>query len=295
MKRFAPGWLLALSLAAQPGGSLSAPALGLVFDAKAGVLRPVLGVPGASYVGAPLEHALELRLAVVAPNGRFALAVAADDSLLLVTPDQRLPLAFALPAPERIRFNAAGDHAALARGASLDVLSLRGSEITVKWSAAVEQDGPLAVDAAGETVYAASGGRLLAIRQGGHDVQMEAGEIRSVEVAGERVIVAAGSGVLTGGGEVLLAAEDVTAALPLGDRLLVARRGGELAWLGSDGVLTPWAACPCAPTRLERQLEGRLLRLNALGQDTPLWMAEPVAGETRVFFAAVTGGGAADK
>ena len=283
--------LAALPVFAQNSGSLSAPALGLVFDAKASALRPILGVPGASYVGAALPHGGDLKLAEVAPGGRFALAVATDGALLLVTLDRRQPLALALETPDRLRFNPAGDHAVVARAGSLEVISGLPNEPRVKWSAALAQDGLLALDDTGDRVLAAAGAKLLAVRMGGQDVVLDGEEYRSLEFGAKsgRALAVTARGILAienNAAQLLAEQSEMAAAVPVGDRILLARRNGELAWLGAD---TAVATCPCAPTRLDRQLDGRLLRLNTL-DDAPLWMAEPGLAETKLFFSAFSGG-----
>jgi hypothetical protein len=68
--------LLAGSVAsvAQVGTRLSGPISGVVFDQHARVLRPIVGVPGASYLGLPI--ATDIDAAAVSADGSFALAVA---------------------------------------------------------------------------------------------------------------------------------------------------------------------------------------------------------------------------
>lgn len=52
---------------------LAGPVSGVVFDPADHALRPLVGVPGASYLGAPLADGLDS--AAVAPNGKLAAAV----------------------------------------------------------------------------------------------------------------------------------------------------------------------------------------------------------------------------
>ena len=67
---------------AQDGTALSGPVSGFVFDQKAQALRPMLGIPGAAYLGSAVFGSLEA--AAVAPDGSAALAVK-EGKLLLVT------------------------------------------------------------------------------------------------------------------------------------------------------------------------------------------------------------------
>ncbi len=64
---------LAVVLAAAQEVRLAAPISGAVFDAHSRSLRPVVGVPGAAYLGDALVSGLDL--AVVSPDGKLALAV----------------------------------------------------------------------------------------------------------------------------------------------------------------------------------------------------------------------------
>jgi len=65
-------WSVAMVMAAQPI-EVSGPISGLVFDSRAAAIRPIIGLPGAAYVGDVLVGGLEW--AAVAPGGRAALAL----------------------------------------------------------------------------------------------------------------------------------------------------------------------------------------------------------------------------
>src|SRR5512134_3362781 len=65
--------LLALGAAFGQDGGLTGPVSGMVFDADSRSLRPVVGVPGAAYLGQPAVSGLDW--ASVAPNGRAALVL----------------------------------------------------------------------------------------------------------------------------------------------------------------------------------------------------------------------------
>lgn len=72
---------LAVSGLAAQTSSVTGPVTGLVFDAHARAIRPMLGIPGASYLGDPLADAIDL--ASVSPDGRLAVA-ATDAGLFLL-------------------------------------------------------------------------------------------------------------------------------------------------------------------------------------------------------------------
>lgn len=71
MKRILGSVILVASAWAEDG--IRGPVPGFVFDEHTKALRPMIGMPGASYLGGAV--AAELDAAAVAPNGRLALAV----------------------------------------------------------------------------------------------------------------------------------------------------------------------------------------------------------------------------
>src|SRR5262249_24194041 len=71
---------LAALLEAQSQGTISGPVAGYVCDKASQALRPVVGLPGASLLGAPLSFGYNVTAAFVAPTVDSALAVAADGS-----------------------------------------------------------------------------------------------------------------------------------------------------------------------------------------------------------------------
>ncbi len=78
--------LFALGAAFGQNGGLTGPVSGMVFDAESRAVRPVVGVPGAAYLGQPAVS--DLDWASVAPNGRAALVLAnAQLRLLRWVPD----------------------------------------------------------------------------------------------------------------------------------------------------------------------------------------------------------------
>src|SRR5262245_9826140 len=74
--------LMPLAAAAQVTTRVGGPVSGIVFDQKSHSLRPMIGVPGASYLGSPLLEGLDA--AAVSPDGTLALAVS-EGRLLLVS------------------------------------------------------------------------------------------------------------------------------------------------------------------------------------------------------------------
>src|ERR1700683_365367 len=121
MKSFVPLFFLAAAFQARnisageasPQAQLSAPAEAYIFDAAVKGIRPVLGIPGASSIGDPLDLGLSLASALVSPNQDFALLVGADDAAVRILSlqsgdftNQLLPQAS--NAPKRIFFSPGG-------------------------------------------------------------------------------------------------------------------------------------------------------------------------------------------
>ena len=76
-------YALAISAWAQPSAGVAGPVTGFVFDAQSGAVRPMLGIPGAAYLGQVV--AAGLNAASVAPDGSAALAVQQLGRLVLYT------------------------------------------------------------------------------------------------------------------------------------------------------------------------------------------------------------------
>ena len=114
----------------QPGSTLIGPSLGLMFDSASAEIRPILGIPGAATLGAPLDAGFAVGQAVVAPRGDFALVVAKDDSSLAVVSASGGVLRNFAPAmgeaPDLISFSPGGSSAALYYRASRRLVVLTG-------------------------------------------------------------------------------------------------------------------------------------------------------------------------
>jgi len=82
----AAGSLLIWLLAADGWSQIRGPRLGYVFDQSQGILRPILGIPGASRLGDPLNLEVSLTLAEISPKQDYGLGVTqGDGKLVLVT------------------------------------------------------------------------------------------------------------------------------------------------------------------------------------------------------------------
>lgn len=124
--------LAALILVVCPGfgqaPAVRGPVLGYVFDS--GVIRPVLGMPGAALLGQPLDLGRSIDRAAVSPRQDLALAVASSDSSVLVVslPSGAVVACECASGPDRIVFSPRGDAAALYYAAGSSVRVLRGAD-----------------------------------------------------------------------------------------------------------------------------------------------------------------------
>ena len=162
-------WPCLCAAQGQSGSTLYGPSLGLMFDSTSAAIRPILGIPGAATLGAPLNAGLAVGQAVVAPHGDFALVVAKDDfSLVVVLASGGVVQNFAPAmgeAPDLISFSPGGSSAALYYRASGRLLVLGG--LRSQTPQAVEADAsslPAAASLVAVSEDAAS--LLLAVRLG---------------------------------------------------------------------------------------------------------------------------------
>jgi hypothetical protein len=104
-------WLALTAASATPGWSqaqIGGPTLGLLYDNCNRSLRPITGVPGAAYLGAPLLDNLDG--AAVGPSGQSALVLRGQAVYLIdpaASPDA-LPVAATLPSADRLSWNQPG-------------------------------------------------------------------------------------------------------------------------------------------------------------------------------------------
>ena len=70
-------------LVAAQTSQISGPVTGYTFDAAARGLRPILGIPGASLLGDPLNFGFEVASVAVAPHQDAAFVTAGDQTFHL--------------------------------------------------------------------------------------------------------------------------------------------------------------------------------------------------------------------
>jgi WD40 repeat protein len=296
----------ALALQAQTS-QISGPVSGYVFDGAARALRPILGIPGASLLGDPVNFGFDITSAFVAPRQDAAFVIASDQSVHLFRIDSgavtERPVDSLAGAPQRVIFSPSGTAAALYAGGSIEVVKgLPGSPAVAGGfdlspgakfdSLALSDDGAVLLVSADNTVRLfgsfadlgkltdTAGPVLMAFAAGGHDAA---------------VADPAGAGImlfhdLTGAGDSqLLAATDDTIAASSalafssdGKSLLLASSAGQsITTFDLAAGARNAIACSCAPTVLTRM--GSVFRLTELGSD-PLWLLDTRAPDARIVF-----------
>jgi DNA-binding beta-propeller fold protein YncE len=288
-------------------GRVEGPISGYVFDSSAQVLRPIMGVPGASLLGSPLDFGFAISKAYAAPRQDAAFVVAADGSLhvfrLTGGAATEQSVDNLVNSPERVIFSPSGTSAAVYAGGSIEVVtglpnspSVSGgvdlAPGTVPDSLAVSDDGSVLLVSANQAVRLfgtfadlgklmdTAGPAILAFASGGHDAAI-------ADPAGAGVVLFSD---LTGAGnsQVLAATDDTISASSAlafsvdGKSLLLASSAGQsvtafdLAAGARNNI-----ACTCSPNTLARM--GNLFRLNELGSE-PLWLLDPRSTDPRIVF-----------
>jgi hypothetical protein len=184
------------ALAAQTGAKLAGPISGIVFDRAAGALRPMVGVPGASYLGDAIASGLES--ATVAPDGDLALAVSQGRLLLLTDLKSGTPVSTVLNAlaGDRIAWSPDGASAAVYSSRAAQAQILRDLRANPAPGALIDVPGAvsaLALSDAGDLVAGFESGVCL-LAPGSAPRQIAAAASASALLArGHDLFAAAGS------------------------------------------------------------------------------------------------------
>ena len=276
---------------------IAGPVSGYVFDPSARGLRPILGIPGASLLGNPLDFGLEVSSVAVAPRQDAALVTGADGSFHVFrmqsgTPSE-ITLNGVMGTPEQVVFSPVGSAAALYAAGSIQVVSglpdspalvnrLDVRALGLPNAMALSDDGAVALVAAGSLVELfggaadlgkiadTSGSALVAFAPSSHDAAV-------ADRAGAGLVLFRNLAGASGSQSVAPADDTIQAATALafssdGKQLLVANPAGQavttfdLVAGGRDSI-----ACTCTPSTLVRM--GDLFRLNDVGQG-PLWLLD---------------------
>lgn len=303
------GLLLGAATLASGQTPIAGPVLGYLWDAQAGRIRPVLGVPGAATLGEPLALAGTLRSAEIASGQAYALAVDDAERVVLVnaaTGESR-PLEVAAAGLDRIVFSPTGAAAAIyykdipravlltglpENPATSAAVDLSGLPALITAMAASDQDELLLVGTAGGVYLAgprqtsptlvapATATGAIAFLENSRDALIADRErneilwIRDVTGAAERVVVASEKdGVL----------HPLAIAAAEGNRKAIAALPGAVAILDLNGGPPSITPCACSPSGLVRMRGNSVFRLND-GSAGPLFLAEPGGPDWRVVF-----------
>ena len=294
------------------------PISGFVFDGRARVLRPVLGIPGAALLGDPLEVGGALQAAYVAPRQDTALVVATGGTRLVrLNGRTASPMAWEglAGAPERVAFSPSGTAAAWYAGGRVHVIAgLPDAPVTAgavdlgsaerafarfarrgrapAAAMAVSDDGRylLAVVGGAVRLFGLAGenfsvlnvgaGAMVAFAPGGHDAA-------AADASSGIVLLRDVAGT---GAQRVLVAPDAAMAAPAG--LAFTADGGRLLVAGASGVTAfdvgtgerSAIGCNCAPAGLFPM--GDLFRLNEAGA-APLWLLDARQPDPRIVFVPV--------
>jgi len=297
---------MAALLAAQQG-TVAGPTSGLIFDQAAGILRPVLGVPGSATFGDGIALNYPANWVVVAPRTDSAVVAAEDGSLHFLRLASGAVSELAVPeitqVPRTVVYSPSGTAVALVYSAHAQVVTglpgapavgkimaledasetrTRANSPAVSDSVALSDDGNVLLEAYGGTVRLAGAfgrnrlmaGVMAAFAPGGHDAAVADGAgvtlVRDVDSSAQSTALA------TQGVE-----QPVGLAFSAdGATVFAAGSTGVVALSTAGGSPNP-VACSCTPVRLAAM--GQVFVLNQPGQG-PLWLLDPNNSAPRTVF-----------
>ena len=290
-------------------GQVAGPVAGYVFDNGSHALRPVLGIPGASVLGDPLNIGTDLFSAAVSPRLDSVIAVASDRSFHVFTLNNgtatETPVNGINAAPERVIFSPTGAAAALYAQGKIQIV--KGLPSAPSPAGTYDLSGLLSGPAGrGHRAFTGSfavsdDGAYLLVAAGGGVQLFGAGAPRQVASAADAALnFAPGTHDAAVAGTSLTVLKDVAGSAtpqPLGDadgavgvafsadasKLYTASRAGVRAFDLSAGTNSQ-VTCSCTPAGLSGM--GSLYRLNDLGS-APLWLLDTTSSSPRIVFVPV--------
>jgi hypothetical protein len=277
------------ALAAE-AAAVSGPVLGYVFDGP-GALRPILGVPGASFLGARVPFGFDSAMGEISPRQDYAMIVGTDGALRLLdlgrAPVSARAIDGALASPDRMLLSPAGRSALLVKGTGAQVITglpAKPAVAGIDFSALPGMPEALAVNDDGAVLAAAAGGLFLVTGSVETRALPSSGEISALAFAPNGTdALAAGAGQVAVIADVAGQPAWRTVATLDGDsgtpfaaaaterRALIATSASLIAVDLQTGAATP-LECATPVTALAR-LGGEAFRLGALTED-PLWIVD---------------------
>jgi hypothetical protein len=298
--------LAAVGILAQQG-RVEGPVSGYVFDSSAQGLRPILGVPGASLFGSPLDFGFAISSAYAAPRQDAAFVVASDGSLHVFSLNGSTVtehrVANLVNSPERLLFSPAGTAAALYAHGSIEMVTGLPNSPTVSGGVdlpsgtvpdalAISDDGSVLLVSAGKAVWLYSssnalgkltdtaGPAMLAFAAGGHDAAIDdpagAGVVLFHDLTG-----AANSQVLAAPDATISDSSALAFTADGKSLLLASSKGQSVTTFDLAAGARNAIACTCSPSTLARM--GNLFRLTELGRE-PVWVLDPSSSAPRIVF-----------
>lgn len=292
-------------------GKVQGPVAGYVFDSGAHAVRPILGIPGASILGDPVDLGFSAIRAAVSPAQEAVLAIAADGSLhafqLSAGAASEVAVNGFSVAPERIVFSPSGSAAAVYGGGRIQVMTGIGSSphagSTFDISALLvlpgnrghqTLSGSFAVSDDGAYVLVA-GGSGVQVFGGGSPRQVASGSGMAVAFArGNHDAIVAGTGVtlihdVGGAANAQSIAEEGAIPATVGAAFSSDNSKLYLASAAARGVTgfdlaagtSQTISCDCAPAGI--QAMGNFFRLNEVSAD-PLWLLDTTVTGPRIVF-----------
>jgi hypothetical protein len=296
-------------LAGAQTGTFSGPLAGYVFDSGAHALRPVLGIPGAATIGAPIDAGYSLTAAYVAPQQDSFFGIASDGSTHWFTiaagAVTEKSIDGAMPSPERVVFSPSGTAAALysdgqaqivtglhgtpkaGGNLSLGATSRRGRRVAP--AMAVSDDGSYLLAALNGIQLASQNGVVRPVMQTGADAVMAfapGGHDAAIAARGTGVVLikdvpgTAAQQPLAGDGPSFNAPAGIAFSGD-GSLVFVASASQKSAMTFDLSGNRTDMTCSCSPTELTPM--GSSFRLNELTAD-PLWLVDAGASGPRVVF-----------
>lgn len=306
-------------------GQVSGPVVGYVFDGSARVVRPVLGIPGASLVGSAVQFGYDLASVTVSPGADSAVVSASDGSLHLVgfsgAGVTGISFNGSSVRPDQVVYSPSGTSVALIAAGHAQIFS--GLPASATLAGTMDLGGITAARVQAETVARPAAGRppsMALSDDGAWLLTVADGSVEMIGAGGSHGIATAGRAALVafapGTHDVAFAdqaAQTVTmvhdadsAATPQvlwQDASLASATGlafsldGKSLFLasGAGSAVTVFdlaagthtgVSCNCAATGLARM--GSAFRLNDLGSG-PLWLLDAAASEPRTVFVPAPG------
>ncbi len=285
------------------------PLLGFVYDGNLKAIRPILGVPGAATVGAPLDIGFAVAHAAAAAQLRFVLATSADDGRVrLARIPQSAPMVRliegALVSPDRVVLSPSARAALLYSQSAARLQVLTGlpdapavtEELAVDGlgsaaDLAVSDDGALVLfvtDSNSVWLFNANSGWMQLSIPGVMAAvcfRPDGGDGLAVSRSGELYLIRAGGATSYYG---QIAGDQISNPVAVrlsrdGRRAHVAYAEGLIAEFDSASGLWKTISCDCRPTALDAVNSAAMFRVNDLSTG-PVMLFDGSGANLRMWF-----------